>query len=164
MSDVTEVRCCTECGVSKPIGDFRLRTGSKRSAPWRVSNCVQCERSANRTRMANEYAKDPTRIKARNKRYADSIDKEIRYQRNRCARYNLTWEEYVDMIDGQGNKCASCKDKLLEGQNTHIDHCHETNRVRAILCGDCNKALGFLKDDPMRVSALLVYIGENSYV
>jgi hypothetical protein len=60
------------------------------------------------------------------------------------------------MVETQGGRCASCRDQLIE---THVDHDHVTGEVRGVLCPNCNKALGMLKDDPMRVSALLTYIG-----
>jgi hypothetical protein len=44
--------------------------------------------------------------------------------------------------------CIVC----LKTPATHIDHDHDTGRVRGILCGSCNRALGLLRDD---VEALL---------
>ncbi len=39
-----------------------------------------------------------------------------------------------------------------------VDHCHETGKVRGVLCANCNTALGLLKDDSRRIWALLNYI------
>jgi hypothetical protein len=38
-----------------------------------------------------------------------------------------------------------------------LDHCHETGRARAMLCVQCNVALGHLADSPDRILALWRY-------
>ncbi len=58
--------------------------------------------------------------------------------------------------------CASCGDQVA-GKNKHIDHDHSIPRkgygsFRGILCRGCNCALGYLKEDPRRMMALLNYI------
>lgn len=61
-------------------------------------------------------------------------------------RFGITWEEYEKMFEEQEGVCALCKgsekDRMLS-----VDHCHVTGRVRGLLCGNCNRALGLLKDN-----------------
>lgn len=45
-----------------------------------------------------------------------------------------------------------------ETKRLHMDHDHITGEFRALLCGSCNTALGFLKEDPSRISGLREYI------
>lgn len=40
----------------------------------------------------------------------------------------------------------------------HMDHDHATGEFRALLCGGCNSALGFLKEDAARIAGLREYI------
>jgi predicted RNA-binding Zn-ribbon protein involved in translation (DUF1610 family) len=132
-----------------------------------MSKEVTVERERNRERMAARYAEDPQhQLDISQKWYDENMrgnpdriqDKTLR------RRYGITLEDFKEMKSEQGEKCASCGDSLVPGILTQVDHCHETGKVRGILCKSCNGALGFLKDDPMRVSALLNYIGEKSYV
>jgi hypothetical protein len=69
----------------------------------------------------------------------------------RIRRYGLTVQEYQDLLAAQGNRCAICQRKWGRGWNghvPHIDHCHTTGRVRGLLCGECNTAIGRFGDDP----------------
>lgn len=59
----------------------------------------------------------------------------------RC-RYGIGIEDYEEMIIKQNNKCAICKTELVK---PHIDHCHKTKKVRALLCINCNLTLGALE-------------------
>jgi hypothetical protein len=64
------------------------------------------------------------------------------------------------LLDDQANRCASCGDPLEN--EFHLDHCHNTQAIRGILCRHCNIALGHLRDDPRRIVALLRYLeGQN---
>ncbi len=65
------------------------------------------------------------------------------------ARYGLSQEECV-VIYAQEN-CDIC-DVVLEKDNKSrnrkvIDHCHETGKVRGVICHDCNIMIGNAKDN-----------------
>ena len=62
--------------------------------------------------------------------------------------YGTTLDQYNEMLKDQGNGCKLCgKTPEEEGRRLAIDHCHETGKVRGILCSDCNIGLGKFKDD-----------------
>ena len=69
---------------------------------------------------------------------------------------------YADITRPQPAACESCGDLLvgrkLGGKIACVDHNHATGKFRGWLCQQCNAALGMLKDDPIRVEALLRYI------
>ena len=54
--------------------------------------------------------------------------------------------------------CQLCgsEDKLVP------DHCHETGKVRGVLCGSCNRALGVLGDTKDSIQNVLTYLGVNN--
>lgn len=79
-------------------------------------------------------------------------------KRDQYLRYGIDRREFENIRSSQNNQCASCEDELVR---PHLDHCHDTGKIRGILCHHCNVALGFLRDDPRRVRSLLRYIEES---
>lgn len=73
-------------------------------------------------------------------------------------KYGLTFESFNKLLEKQNGQCAVCKATLELGQQTHIDHCHKTDKVRGLLCSKCNTAIGLLNDDPERAEALASYL------
>ena len=39
-----------------------------------------------------------------------------------------------------------------------VDHNHSTGKIRALLCSNCNTAIGLLKEDIPRVERLIEYL------
>lgn len=72
-------------------------------------------------------------------------------RKNALARYGLTVEEYDEMLKQQNGVCRICKQPpASEGWKTvtrlHVDHDHDTGKVRALLCNNCNRGLGYFQD------------------
>lgn len=63
--------------------------------------------------------------------------------------YGITLSDYDKLYDLQGGVCAMCSLPQIEGRKTRlcVDHCHDTGKVRGLLCTNCNVAIGLLKDD-----------------
>lgn len=63
------------------------------------------------------------------------------------------------MKDNQVGRCAICE-KLLsqDTKHIHVDHCHKTNKVRGLLCSNCNKGLGFFKDNTNSLARAILYL------
>lgn len=67
--------------------------------------------------------------------------------------------EFDAILAGQGGVCAICGGGPNgPGNRLHIDHCHNSNKVRGLLCAKCNTAVGLLDDDPQRADQLARYL------
>lgn len=76
--------------------------------------------------------------------------------------YGITMEDYDSMLEAQGGVCKICCD-IPTGRFKYlcVDHCHSTGKVRGLLCHNCNKALGMIKDDISRLRRMLSYLEEH---
>jgi len=59
--------------------------------------------------------------------------------------YGLSLEEYDALLVRQSGACAICQKLWVSGRNFALDHCHQTGRVRGILCHPCNRMLGWFE-------------------
>lgn len=79
--------------------------------------------------------------------HKDVLTPKIR-QEHRYRKYGLTTEMFDILWRKQGGCCAICAKPLVdEGHDgLHVDHHHETQAVRGLLCGHCNRGLGQFMD------------------
>jgi hypothetical protein len=75
-------------------------------------------------------------------------------------RFGLSESDFSALLASQGNGCALCGVAKPGGrwENFHVDHCHETGKVRGILCYRCNVAIGQLGDNEAGMARALAYI------
>lgn len=59
------------------------------------------------------------------------------------SRYKIDPQRYEDIVSEQNGVCAIC----LGPAKLHMDHNHDTGEIRGALCGNCNRAIGLLRDD-----------------
>jgi hypothetical protein len=75
----------------------------------------------------------------------------------------LTEGEYLDLLSKQDGRCAICKTDEPWGRSRtwHVDHDHESGRVRGLLCSKCNRGIGYFQDDVNRLAAAIVYLNAS---
>lgn len=83
-------------------------------------------------------------------------------------RHGITYDDYKEMFRAQGEVCALCRLPGKPRRNNVmplvVDHCHETKRIRGLLCHGCNLALGKLGDTIPSLARALAYLqGENEW-
>lgn len=83
----------------------------------------------------------------------DKQDNKIRKQ------YGISMRQFTDLLAEQGGGCAICE-KPMEAirRRMNIDHCHETNKVRGIICSGCNTGLGHLGDNIAGLQRAIAYL------
>lgn len=88
-----------------------------------------------------------------------------------CRRLHTTPELYYEMQKKQDNKCAICNLEETRQSRTKgkicqlaIDHCHETGKIRALLCHSCNVAIGSFKDDIQLLKNAISYLERHKHI
>jgi hypothetical protein len=82
--------------------------------------------------------------------------------------YGISPEEFATLIAEQDGKCAICREppngkangRARSGHlpSLHVDHDHDTGKIRGLLCGPCNTGLGLFRDEPRLLLAAIKYL------
>ena len=125
------MKICRTCNISKIDQDFRIY--KNRGKTYIKHECRECEYSR---KKSYDYKEQSKYYKAK-------------------ERYGLTKEEYDELM--KATNCRICKCPFKDS-TPHIDHNHETGKIRGVLCGSCNKGLGLFKDNPVILSSAIKYL------
>lgn len=156
---MNELRKCNKCEVEKILTEDNFRPHGNNHPGFRYT-CRKCEREY----MSKKRAINPELYAEKSRAWSKSHPA----QRNATKRawrinnprkhksyvlkrtYGITLDQYETMLAAQNGVCAICKTHTTDnrGQRLHVDHCHQTGKVRGILCGKCNSILGFVDDNP----------------
>ena len=77
-------------------------------------------------------------------------------------RYGIGEDDYKRMVVAQNGVCAICHRPNSDGSRLHVDHRHDTGKVRGLLCRTCNMGIGSFKDDPALMHAAGEYVEKRS--
>lgn len=143
------MKTCSKCKAEKAFDAF----GPRKEAPDGLrSECRTCcgkrhkkWRDAN---LENQRPRERANAAKRRQRDPEGARKNSRTHAWRDQGIDITFEKFVEMRTAQQGKCAICQQEPANGRSLHVDHCHATGRVRALLCGRCNRGIGKLRESP----------------
>ena len=126
---------CSCCGDRKDLFEFNRDPRSPDGLNYSCKSCKKKNNEANRRKNPEIFRESSERCRL----------KRI---------YGITPEERAEMVERQGGKCAICG----VGDTSHIDHDHNTGKLRELLCCCCNTGLGKFDDSPVTVRKALLYL------
>lgn len=159
---------CKKCGEEKSRDEFYKASGTRDG--YR-SECKSCSLAAKAARYranpepeierARRWQREnPERYKLNQRRMRNSPEGKRRQRAGHLLRkFGMTLKQYDAMLEAQEGRCAICTKPPRPDVSLHIDHEHETGRVRGLLCFSCNAALGYFGDDCDRLIAAAGYLG-----
>lgn len=121
---------CEVCGGTEFYNDKKRKT----------ARCATCQRE----RMRVYREKHPERVKEQHRKWI------------REHRLGIKDSHVQKILEEQGFKCAICGDQI--DHSGHVDHNHETGKIRGMLCRMCNPALGGFKDSLEIVERAVTYL------
>ena len=75
-------------------------------------------------------------------------------------RYGLSEKQHKELLDDKNNQCQICG----VNEDLVVDHCHETKKVRGVLCKKCNIGIGNLNDSEQLIYKALMYLKDKEYL
>lgn len=102
------------------------------------------------------YRKFRNKIRSRNSRYYHSNAKLIT-KRRRVCKYGLSDADFRKMMRAQKGVCKICGRKAGK-KPLHVDHDHQTKKVRGLLCHKCNLGLGLFSDSLRVLKEAVTYL------
>lgn len=151
---------CTKCNSYKSTSNFYKRKASKDGLNhW----CKSCHVS-NNLKWTKE---NPEFVKNKKKTYYDKYPERI-HNKELKYKFNIDVNDYNEMLKSQNCKCAICgREEMTKDRNGNIrrmsvDHCHDTKKVRGLLCGKCNTALGLFEDNINSLEKAIEYLRVNN--
>lgn len=122
---------CADCGEEKSIDEFPWWRNPARSQAPRCKKC--------------HYARTKAGIE---KRWGNTRHYHLR------QKYGISAADVEILKSSQGGICPICRERAAE----HVDHDHESGRVRGILCELCNGFLGAFNDDRVLMARAIEYL------
>lgn len=165
-----EERPCADC--STPVWWSGRGRPKERCNPCRDKR----NREMNHATTIAWMKANPERVRENQRRgYQRNVEKIRASKREQAYRlnYGLTRDDVDRLLAAQDGKCKICRqppNPVHKKPKLHVDHDHKCcpgkkscgKCVRALLCGNCNTALGLLKEDPLVLAAAAAYVAEVS--
>lgn len=154
-------KVCANCKIEKEITEFSKDKSEKDGYTY---GCKLC-----RNKRYNEWAKE-NKDKVRDRNAKRWLTRKEYYQSERGVessrrthlkrKYNMTLEEYNVMLENQNGVCKICGEPENCSRNKFlaVDHCHETNKIRGLLCTNCNRSVGLLKENVETLNKMIEYL------
>jgi hypothetical protein len=114
----------------------------------------------------NEYSSDQAKEYQRRFRKANPL-----YGKNNHLKkmYGVDLDWYNTQSKKQNHLCAICgqpENAIIHGKKISlaVDHCHDTGKVRGLLCRKCNNAIGAFKHDKYIIQQAIKYLEDSNFL
>jgi len=156
---------CPGCKLVRPITDYTTSPARNDGRGNWCRNCAaQKGRDSRVKRTKTKKKLDARRMKARTTAWKARDPEGFKLAKRRYYlqhQYKLTPEQLETLLTKQKYQCAICYRPLKAIRKWHIDHCHDTKKIRGILCVACNHLLGCARDNLAILGRATKYLEEE---
>lgn len=89
----------------------------------------------------------------------DKKTPETRRWSKKKTKYGINKIQAMAILESQNGLCPGCQGDITD--KFDIEHCHDTGRVRGLMCHPCNKALAFARDRSDTLRRLADYLDKK---
>lgn len=134
------MKICCHCKRELPESEFHQ---DKLRHDGLHPDCKGCRRTADQGRYGCHKVSinEKNRKRWRDRNYSDKYGYD--YWKRIKQQYGLSKEDWFVMYNATNGKCPICQREV----KLVLDHNHETNQIRGLLCRNCNGILGMMNDD-----------------
>lgn len=156
---------CVKCIENKPYTDFAVDKHNKDGYTY---NCKKCRALAAKLHPSNsKESRDKKNLKHKEKRkeYYSKPENKLKFKDQTLRRtFGIGIEDYNILFINQNGLCAICNNPQVSTRNKSlaIDHSHKSGKIRGLLCDNCNRAIGLLKDDIAILKSAIRYLEGNN--
>jgi len=162
-------KVCAKCKISKNFIEFYK---NRSTADGYQAYCKPCKNLIDKKPRTDEIrTKDRERYKRRvatpegkaklfaaSSRYKQSEHGKLAaWTRYLQKAYLIDSTIYMQLLELQNGRCAICQIKPTS-RRLHVDHHHKSRKIRGLLCGKCNQAIGLLNEDLKLFDAAKKYL------
>ena len=154
------MKTCTGCKLLLPLDRFNIRRWKTARGEIREGKQARCRPCWATYAQRIERKSEAYKLKMSDPVYR--LRKKRRLYENHLKRvFGITCEDWARMYDAQRGCCAICHQRFPD-DDAHVDHCHETGKVRGLLCINCNMAIGLLRESVSTLQSAIIYVSNAS--
>ena len=140
-------KVCKTCKQEKELSEFPVGKGYKEGIR---PHCFECRR---------EYEVESYHKHKHKRPYDYEADKNRKLQKS----FGIGYQEYLQMLEAQQGACAICGTTDTGKRKAFaVDHCHDTGKIRGLLCGNCNTGIGNLRDNIKLLERAIEYLRNSN--
>jgi hypothetical protein len=112
--------------------------------------------------MKQYYQDNSDKMKEQMKAWRETNSEKLKEQKrnnNLKKNFGIDLDIYNQIHGSQEGCCKICRTPQSKLKRAlAIDHCHQTNEIRGLLCSNYNTAIGLLKDSESLLKAAIKYL------
>ena len=171
---------CTKCKKTKLINEFAKNKSNASGIHSWCKNCMSDKVLEYRGgRKLKKIEKNETHKECRScglinifieskNCYCDECMSQKNYEKNIKLRFNISMEDYNNMLLKQNGTCAICKE-VSNDRRLSVDHDHNCcsgqytcgKCIRSLICHRCNLVLGQVNDNIYILKSMFEYLQKN---
>ena len=150
---------CPTCKKQKDLSEFHKSNTRTDGLAWQCRSCAAIKSSNYRKKHHEKLDIYNLQWRERNpEKY-----KQYALTSHRRKKFGIEPKQYDEMNAEQNGVCLICglPETVKRNGNTRtlcVDHSHETDEIRGLLCSKCNLVLGLINDSTSILSKMILYL------